>query len=57
MEPIQQELFRIVAQSLLARAANNVKDNEAVSSCVEDLRDALTDYQASPYTFSPVAQY
>lgn len=47
LEPIHQTLARIMAQNLVERTANSVQDNEAVSGCVGDLTDALTDYQVT----------
>lgn len=34
-------------QNVVEMTANNVQDNELILSCIEDLRDALTDYQVN----------
>lgn len=54
---VHATLSRITEQNLLERAANNVQDNDELGSLVEDVRDALTDYQvrcSHPVMSSPL---
>lgn len=37
-------------QGKAARVANSVYDENAMAGCIEDVRDALTDYQVNTFT-------
>ena len=45
LDAVANLVERIGSQSRLERVANVSDDEKTISSCVEDIRDALTDYQ------------
>jgi hypothetical protein len=47
LDVVANVIQRIGSQSRLERVANVTDDEGVISGCVEDIRDALTDYQVT----------
>lgn len=54
LQRVSLTLQAIVDQNMMEKLANAAQDQQKVSDCVEDIRDALTDYQVR--TFRTIQQ-